>query len=105
MLLVDRTLLNPYAKLLFLVVAESLFRGWRRHNERLVARVDARDQFTLKCCTWNGNASCDCIVGEIESQVGLSMAGIRAMARETEFGQDRSDIAVELQIVPLCVLT
>jgi hypothetical protein len=103
--LVDRTLFNPSAKPLFLVFAKNFFRRWWWHYDRLIAGFDASDQFTFERRAWDQNPPCGRIIGNIESEVSLPMAGVWAMAGKTELGQDRSYIAIELQVIALCFLT
>lgn len=90
------TLVDPFFKQSLLVDREMTVRLGGRHLLVRIFRVDASDDGTFR-----GLARLDCVgldglVTNVESEVCLSFVSVLTVAVEAVFGEDWTDVAVEV---------
>ena len=94
------TLLNPAPDQLLLAVGESTAGVGRRHDVIRVVGGDAAVNLALAWLAVDERAHAvfvtKCIGLGIEPQLGLALVGVRPVALVTVVGEDRADVAVEL---------
>ena len=103
MLGVGRTLFDPALERFLLLGLEMAMRIGRRHHFRFVVGRDAAPEFALLGVA--GDDRGDVVVfgvggfGHVEPQLGLAGLFIEAVALEAVFGEDRADVAVEIELL------
>gem|GEM_PF-4306844 len=92
--LILRTRIDPAAKQLPLLIGQCPAGGRRGHDHVGVVRQDAVDDGAGTGIPRNDRGG-DRIVANIEPQIRFPMPRVWAVAKETVFRQDRSDVAIE----------
>jgi hypothetical protein len=100
MLLVSGALGNPSVKDLLLSWSEFLMRVGRRHNFIGFGRRDAARQLTIRRLArydWRraGLRRFDCVVAQVQPQLGLASVVVRTVAMKAVVRKDRSHVAIE----------
>jgi hypothetical protein len=95
--LVFGTLFDPGFQELDLFGRKRLLRFRRWHDFGSVVRVDSRNQVTLGERAGSDGLQIDCWLALIESQIGLAIPAIWAVACEAVVREDWSNIAVVIE--------
>ena len=92
-------LLDPPGEQGFLGVIELLVRLRRRHDLVGISGEDPRDERALGGLARHDRAGGDRVIPQVEPEIGLTMAGVGAVARETVVGEERPDVAVKRDLL------
>jgi hypothetical protein len=104
MSVVHGTLLNPLSEFCNLHIGEAVMIIWRWHDRVIVIGGHAADQFAQIRLAWDNRwfarfTSTHSGLKQVEPQFALSGSLVGAVAMSTPLGQNRSDVAAEIDFV------
>ena len=95
MVLVGGALRDPAAQQFLLLLGEGLVRFRRRHDLVRVGQEEPLHEFARLRLAWHDRLLGQSVGADIETQLGLTVAGVVAVAGETVVGEDRPNVPVE----------
>jgi hypothetical protein len=95
MQLVVGALLDPSFQKFFLLSGEFPIRVGRWHESIRIGRLDPLDELALGDIAWNEGGRGEGLLPDIQTQIGLAMQWVRAVAVQAIFGKDWTDVSIE----------
>ena len=92
--------INPLRQQLPVLGLQLFARIGRWHHEVGIVTRDARDQFGVGSVARHEDSSVNHAVANIQPQIRLTTRRIRTMASEAVFGQERTDVFIEADVLP-----